>query len=80
MKIMDDTNNDKKKKKKSSGNLLTDDRFKALFENPDFEVDTNAEEYRLKIFKFYFNIPNQFFFIFLKISSVPYFLVMASQN
>ncbi|GLH04953.1 Nucleolar protein 10 [Gryllus bimaculatus] len=36
-----------KKKKKSVSNLLSDDRFKALFENPDFEVDKNAEEYRL---------------------------------
>ncbi|PZC78778.1 hypothetical protein B5X24_HaOG217104 [Helicoverpa armigera] len=35
------------KKKKQSANLLKDDRFKALFENPDFEVDRAAEEYRL---------------------------------
>ncbi|CAB3231085.1 unnamed protein product [Arctia plantaginis] len=35
------------KKKKQSKNLLNDDRFKALFENPDFEVDKDAEEYRL---------------------------------
>ncbi|CAK1549879.1 unnamed protein product [Leptosia nina] len=34
-------------KKKQAGNLLQDDRFKALFENPDFEVDKEAEEYRL---------------------------------
>ncbi|XP_075992256.1 nucleolar protein 10 lethal (2) 34Fd [Anticarsia gemmatalis] len=35
------------KKKKHAGDLLKDDRFKALFENPDFEVDKQAEEYRL---------------------------------
>ncbi|KAJ0181823.1 hypothetical protein K1T71_002545 [Dendrolimus kikuchii] len=35
------------KKKKQTSNLLKDDRFKALFENPDFEVDRQAEEYRL---------------------------------
>uniref|UniRef100_A0AAG5DD45 Nucleolar protein 10 n=1 Tax=Anopheles atroparvus TaxID=41427 RepID=A0AAG5DD45_ANOAO len=27
--------------------LLTDDRFKNMFENPDFEVDKDAQEYRL---------------------------------
>ncbi|XP_049867826.1 nucleolar protein 10 [Pectinophora gossypiella] len=42
-KLMDDGG----KKKKESANLLKDDRFKALFENPDFEVDKSAEEYRL---------------------------------
>lgn len=36
-----------KKKKATSGNLLKDDRFKALFNNPDFEVNRDAEEYRL---------------------------------
>lgn len=45
IKLMDDAANEKKKKKKT-GDLLTDDRFKDLFENPDFQVDTNAEEYR----------------------------------
>ncbi|KAL0894756.1 hypothetical protein ABMA27_013288 [Loxostege sticticalis] len=35
------------RKKKQTSNLLKDDRFKALFENPDFEVDKSAEEYRL---------------------------------
>lgn len=42
---MSDANNEKKKKKKT-GDLLEDNRFKDLFENPDFQVDTNAEEYR----------------------------------
>ncbi|CAH0404794.1 unnamed protein product [Chilo suppressalis] len=35
------------RKKKQTNNLLKDDRFKAMFENPDFEVDKNADEYRL---------------------------------
>ncbi|XP_013133465.1 PREDICTED: nucleolar protein 10 [Papilio polytes] len=35
------------KKNKQSNNLLKDDRFKELFENPDFEVDKEADEYRL---------------------------------
>ncbi|XP_047544697.1 nucleolar protein 10 [Vanessa atalanta] len=35
------------RKNKQSVNLLKDDRFKALFENPDFEVDKGADEYRL---------------------------------
>ncbi|XP_077299588.1 nucleolar protein 10 lethal (2) 34Fd [Arctopsyche grandis] len=36
-----------KKNKNKSNTLLTDDRFKALFANPDFEVDKTTEEYRL---------------------------------
>jgi ribosome biogenesis protein ENP2 len=36
----------KEKKKKSGTGLLKDDRFKALFENPGFEVDKSTEEYR----------------------------------
>jgi len=41
-------NDDKegKKNKKNTISLLKDDRFKALFENPAFQVDTNAEEYK----------------------------------
>lgn len=35
------------KKKQTSSNLLKDERFKALFSNPDFQVDTNSEEYAL---------------------------------
>ncbi|XP_054011810.1 nucleolar protein 10 [Hylaeus anthracinus] len=45
-KLMDDETN-MKKKKKSSSNLLKDERFKALFSNPDFQVDKNSEEYSL---------------------------------
>lgn len=33
-------------KSKHTVSLLKDDRFKALFENPDFQVDKNAEEYK----------------------------------
>lgn len=47
MKLMND-DLDPKKRKKNGVNLLKDDRFKALFENPDYEVDKNADEYRLK--------------------------------
>lgn len=47
LKLMNTELNPKKNKKKPEVNLLHDDRFKALFENPDFEVDKNAEEYRL---------------------------------
>ncbi|KAJ1524339.1 hypothetical protein ONE63_010843 [Megalurothrips usitatus] len=48
LKLMDDESNKSKKNKSGSGSsLLQDNRFKALFENPDFEVDKNAEEYRL---------------------------------
>jgi ribosome biogenesis protein ENP2 len=47
LKLIDEEQKEKKKKNNKSGaNLLKDDRFKALFENPDFEVDKNAEEYR----------------------------------
>lgn len=35
------------KKKVQTENLLKDDRFKTMFENPDFEVDKNVEEYKL---------------------------------
>ncbi|KZC14596.1 PREDICTED: nucleolar protein 10 [Dufourea novaeangliae] len=46
LKLMDDEVNVKKKKKNAS-NILTDDRFKALFSNPDFEVDKDSQEYSL---------------------------------
>ncbi|XP_071438610.1 nucleolar protein 10 [Hetaerina americana] len=52
LKLMDEENKRKLKleegkKVKPGSNLLQDNRFKALFENPDFEVDKNADEYRL---------------------------------
>ncbi|XP_043935240.1 nucleolar protein 10 [Protopterus annectens] len=37
----------KKKKGKAVPNILSDDRFKAMFENPDFQVDEESEEFRL---------------------------------
>lgn len=37
----------KKKKLQLSATLLGDERFQSLFQNPDFQVDTSAEEYRL---------------------------------
>lgn len=40
---MDDS---RKPKKKNGPSLLEDDRFKQLFVNPDFQIDTNTEEYR----------------------------------
>nr|XP_012135821.1 PREDICTED: nucleolar protein 10 [Megachile rotundata] len=46
LKLMDDETNTKKKKTNSSA-LLKDERFKQLFTNPDFQVDTNSEEYSL---------------------------------
>lgn len=36
-----------KLKEKPDSTLLTDSRFKSLFSNPDFQIDTNAEEFRL---------------------------------
>lgn len=45
MKLMNDQLN--KKKKETATSLLNDTRFKGLFENPDFEVDKNTDEYRL---------------------------------
>ncbi|XP_018415060.1 PREDICTED: nucleolar protein 10 isoform X2 [Nanorana parkeri] len=36
-----------KKKQKQMPNILSDDRFKAMFENPDFQVDEKSDEFRL---------------------------------
>ena len=33
--------------KKKGANLLKDDRFKALFQNPEFQVDKDADEYKM---------------------------------
>lgn len=46
LKLMDESKKTNQKKNKGP-NLLEDDRFKALFENPDFQVNPNAEEFRL---------------------------------
>lgn len=48
MKLMNEESNKEGSKKTKTGlNLLQDSRFKGMFENPDFQVDKNAEEYRL---------------------------------
>jgi ribosome biogenesis protein ENP2 len=44
LKFMDNEDTNKKMK---APNLLKDDRFKAMFENPEYEVDKDTEEYRL---------------------------------
>lgn len=44
LKYIDENESNSRKK---SANLLKDDRFKALFSNPDFEVDKNADEYKM---------------------------------
>ncbi|KAM4694412.1 nucleolar protein 10 [Discoglossus pictus] len=36
-----------KKKQKKMPNILSDNRFKVMFENPDFQVDEKSEEFRL---------------------------------
>ena len=45
--LENESSTDPKKKKKTTPNLLKDDRFKALFDNPDFQVDVNSETYAL---------------------------------
>ncbi|XP_014253484.1 nucleolar protein 10 [Cimex lectularius] len=47
LKLMDQKREDTRRKAKNTPNILNDDRFKAMFENPDFQIDTNTEEYRL---------------------------------
>uniref|UniRef100_A0A3B4DPK1 Nucleolar protein 10 n=1 Tax=Pygocentrus nattereri TaxID=42514 RepID=A0A3B4DPK1_PYGNA len=37
----------KKKKSKGTTSILSDDRFKVMFENPDYQVDEQSEEFRL---------------------------------
>ncbi|XP_066554505.1 nucleolar protein 10 [Amia ocellicauda] len=37
----------KKKKGKNTPNILSDDRFKVMFQNPDYQVDEMSEEFRL---------------------------------
>ncbi|XP_075562889.1 nucleolar protein 10 isoform X3 [Pelecanus crispus] len=37
----------RKRKQKNMPSLLKDDRFKVMFENPDFQVDEQSEEFRL---------------------------------
>jgi len=46
LKLMENANN-KNKKKRASSSLLSDERFKGLFNNPDFQIDKNSQEYIL---------------------------------
>lgn len=46
LKLMENKNA-KNKKKQASSNLLKDERFKALFSNPDFQIDKNSDEFAL---------------------------------
>lgn len=45
--IEEQTNPTAKQAAKQAPNLLEDNRFKAMFENTDFSIDKNAEEYKL---------------------------------
>ncbi|XP_061387412.1 nucleolar protein 10 [Musca vetustissima] len=45
--IEEQTNPSAKQASKQTPNLLEDNRFKAMFENTDFSIDKNAEEYKL---------------------------------
>ncbi|KAM7351705.1 nucleolar protein 10 lethal (2) 34Fd [Cochliomyia hominivorax] len=48
LKILDEQSNPSTKQaQKQMPNLLEDNRFKAMFENKDFNIDKNAEEYKL---------------------------------
>ncbi|XP_014479583.1 PREDICTED: nucleolar protein 10 isoform X2 [Dinoponera quadriceps] len=46
LKLIENASN-KNRKKQESSNLLRDERFKALFNNPDFQVDKHSEEFIL---------------------------------
>lgn len=46
LKLMDDKTSTRKKKNGTT-NLLDDNRFKAMFEKPEFEIDKNAMEYKM---------------------------------
>lgn len=45
MKLLEEKNKNHKRAKEAAS-ILNDDRFKPLFENSDFEVDPDTEEYR----------------------------------
>ncbi|XP_006626131.2 nucleolar protein 10 [Lepisosteus oculatus] len=50
MKLMEEGEDEdllKKKKGKRMPSILSDDRFKVMFENPDYQVDEMSEEFRL---------------------------------
>ncbi|XP_041358765.1 nucleolar protein 10-like isoform X2 [Gigantopelta aegis] len=45
--MIEDEEGSKKKKKKLTSSIMKDDRFSALFSNPDFQIDKTTDEYRL---------------------------------
>ncbi|KAJ3315353.1 Nucleolar protein 10 [Boothiomyces sp. JEL0838] len=46
--LTDDSDNEqKKKKKKDTSTIMEDDRFKSMFSDPAFQVDTTSHEYKL---------------------------------
>ncbi|KAK7142886.1 hypothetical protein R3I94_012281 [Phoxinus phoxinus] len=50
LKLMEESELPSKKRKKKANavdNLLMDDRFKVMFENPEYQVDERSEEFRL---------------------------------
>ncbi|XP_076834561.1 nucleolar protein 10 [Brachyhypopomus gauderio] len=53
MKLMEEVQNEdalsaaRKKKAKGTTSILRDDRFKVMFENPDYQVDERSEDFRL---------------------------------
>lgn len=46
LKLMDEKGS-KKKKGRPTTSLLDDNRFSAMFENPEFEIDKDADEYKM---------------------------------
>lgn len=52
-KKLQEEKNKNRKKSKGNADLLTDERFKSLFENADFEIDINSEEYRSELLIIY---------------------------
>lgn len=49
MKLLEEKNKNYKRSKEAAS-ILNDERFKPLFENPDFEVDPQSEEYRYVLY------------------------------
>ncbi|CAO3627840.1 unnamed protein product [Cunninghamella echinulata] len=45
--LLEESTDDKKKKKKTDTSIMEDDRFKAMFADPEFEVDMDSKEYEL---------------------------------
>lgn len=44
--INDEKQRGKNTKSKNNISILNDNRFKELFENPEFQIDKNSEEYK----------------------------------